>query len=90
MKGQTQMASNGNLTNLTSLLFTERQAAALMNISAAVLKKWRSSDKGPQFVKLGGAIRYHLLNLERYAGRPLRDTGRQAEFVDTDPDGDHC
>lgn len=46
---------------------TERQAAALLNLSPETLRSWRSRRRGPPFVRLGGAVRYDSTALRRWA-----------------------
>ncbi|KAA6181768.1 helix-turn-helix domain-containing protein [Thiohalocapsa marina] len=42
----------------TSLL-TEREAALILSVSARTLQAWRVSGGGPEYVKLGRAVRFH-------------------------------
>lgn len=35
-------------------------------ISEATLERWRSQRKGPQFLRLGGQMRYRLVDVESY------------------------
>ena len=39
-------------------LLNERQAADLLNVRVATLRRWRWAGKGPAFLKIGGAVRY--------------------------------
>ena len=42
-------------------LLTTREAAVILNVSEATLKKWRQRRVGPAFIKYGsGAVRYRL------------------------------
>lgn len=44
---------------MTSVLLTEKQAAARLNLSHRSLQRWRVEGRGPAFVKIGGrAVRY--------------------------------
>ncbi len=47
-------------------LKTEREAAALLAVSPRTLADWRLDGKGPPYVKLHGAIRYRLDDLEAF------------------------
>ena len=40
-------------------LLNEFEAADLLNIKPATLRRWRWSGKGPLFRKIGEAVRYH-------------------------------
>lgn len=42
------------------------QAAQLLGLSPQTLRNWRTQRKGPPYVKLGRAIRYHLEDLRDY------------------------
>lgn len=48
-------------------LLNEKAAAAFLGCSYKTLQKWRST-RTPQlpFVKLGGLVRYRMLDLERF------------------------
>jgi hypothetical protein len=41
----------------------ERQAATFLNISPRTLQAWRVKGGGPQFVKVGAAVRYRVEDL---------------------------
>ena len=47
-------------------LFNERQAASFLCLKPATLRQWRCRDYGPSYHRLGGAIRYHLSDLEKF------------------------
>jgi len=47
-------------------LLTEREAAERLGLSVRTLQKWRLLGSGPQFLKLGHAVRYDPADLERY------------------------
>ena len=42
------------------------ELAQRWQISEATLERWRSQRKGPQFLRLGGQIRYRLADVESY------------------------
>lgn len=42
----------------TLRLLTEQQASGLLNMSAATLRTWRCLGFGPNYQKLGRAVRY--------------------------------
>ncbi len=44
-------------------------------ISEATLERWRSQRKGPQFLRLGGQVRYRLVDVESYAREILEVFG---------------
>ena len=50
-------------------------AAALLGLSPSTLEKLRVSGSGPQYLKLGRAVRYRLDDLARWADeRVVRST----------------
>lgn len=64
-----QMSSDPN--NLPPL-FTPKQAAAYLNIKASTLATWRTREPARvPFVKIGGAVRYRLKDLDSVIQRGL-------------------
>jgi excisionase family DNA binding protein len=59
-----------------------RQAAKLLQLSHRTLERWRLEGQGPVFVKMGGAVRYRMADLEAWAEAQLRrstsDPGKAA------------
>lgn len=53
-------------------LLNERQAAKILNLKVPTLRRWRWAGKGPAFLKIGGAVRYDLAELDRYVGAARR------------------
>jgi Helix-turn-helix domain len=53
-------------------LLNERQAAELLNVRVATLRRWRWAGKGPAFLKIGGAVRYNLAELDRFVAAARR------------------
>jgi predicted site-specific integrase-resolvase len=49
----------------------EVAAAAYLGLAPKTLARWRWAGKGPQVRKFGGAVRYALADLERFAGASL-------------------
>lgn len=47
-------------------ILTEGQAAQFLNISQRTLQMWRLRGGGPEYVKLGRAVRYTKAALEDY------------------------
>ena len=50
-----------------SPLLTNVEAAAFLRLSPRTLDRWRWAQRGPTFKKIGGAVRYRLSDLERFA-----------------------
>jgi hypothetical protein len=47
-------------------LVTEKQASQRMNVSVALLRKWRRVGGGPRYCKLGRLVRYSEGDLAAY------------------------
>ena len=45
---------------------SQNELAKRWQISEATLERWHSQRKGPQFLRLGGQIRYRLADVESY------------------------
>jgi len=45
---------------------SQNELAQRWQISEATLERWRSQRKGPQYLKLGGQVRYRLADVEAY------------------------
>ena len=52
--------------NATRRFDTEAQAATYLNVSRRTLQAWRQRGGGPEYIKLGGAVRYDRAALDRY------------------------
>lgn len=51
---------------MTNETLTTEQLAERWGISPQTLDNWRSSKKGPDYVKMGGVIVYRLEDVRRY------------------------
>ena len=47
-------------------LLSEEEAAELLCLSPATLKKWRRIRRGPRYYRLGSAVRYKREDLEAF------------------------
>ena len=63
---------------LVQQLLNEHQAASILGIKVATLRRWRWAGKPPSFVKIGSAVRYDPEVL-----RDLIDAGRRNSTSDT-------
>lgn len=56
------------MTNLVDIhrLLTETEAANMLRVKVATLRRWRWSGDGPHFTKIGYAVRYELADLQRF------------------------
>jgi predicted site-specific integrase-resolvase len=53
-------------TSMLPRLLDEKQAARIMAVSVAALRRWRHEGRGPQFVRLERCVRYDLRTIERF------------------------
>jgi hypothetical protein len=44
----------------------ERDAAAMLGVSTAALRRWRRERRGPAFIRIEGCIGYRLADLEDF------------------------
>ncbi len=54
-----------------SAFVSTAEAARILNVNVSTLKVWRVRGTGPRFRRWGRLIRYHLDDLEDFAGCPL-------------------
>lgn len=47
-------------------LIREREAADMLNVSVAALRKWRREGKGPRYIKVGRLVRYRVAELDSF------------------------
>lgn len=47
-------------------MLSEKQAARMLAVSVAALRKWRRERRGPQFTRLERCVRYDLRAIERF------------------------
>ena len=59
-------------------LINTEAVAELLGLSPATLRLWRSTGKGPQFVKRGGAVRYRTEDLEEWVASHIVKPERES------------
>ena len=47
-------------------LLNEKQAARMLAVSVAALRRWRREGRGPQFARLQRCVRYDLRAIEQF------------------------
>ena len=59
-------------------LLPERQAADVLGLRVSTLRRWRWAGNGPEFIKIGAAVRYDLAVLQAFiaAGRRTSTSDR--------------
>lgn len=58
-------------------LMTEADVARRLNLAVGTLQSWRITGKGPEFVKLGRAVRYRPEDIERFVQASLTAGARE-------------
>ncbi len=53
-------------------LLKEREAASILSVEIATLRRWRWAGKGPRFLKIGGAVRYDPADLVAFIDKARR------------------
>ena len=69
--------------HLPGSLLDEKEVADTLNVKVATLRRWRWAGRGPQFIKIGGAVRYDPADLAA-----LIEAGRRASTSDPGPNGE--
>ena len=75
------------MSEAISSLIDEREAAKLLSVAPRTLQYWRWAGRGPAFVKIGGAVRYHRRDLDDFVSRGRREpsAASEAEAVQAEP-----
>ena len=63
-------------------LMTETEAARLLGLKVATLRRWRWGGCGPRFIKIGAAVRYDPTDLTAFI-----EAGRRTSTSDPGPEG---
>jgi hypothetical protein len=58
-------------------LLSEKQAARLLAVSVAALRRWRREGRGPKFARVEACIRYDLRAIEEFWQNILRAIERR-------------
>ncbi len=61
------------MVDADAIVVTEREAARVLSVSPAALRRWRREGRGPEFLRVERCIRYRfndlLAYLEKCGGR---------------------
>ncbi len=69
-------------------LVNEHEAAHTLGMKVATLRRWRWSGSGPNFIKIGSAVRYDTAELRAYINANRRSsTSDQGLRSTSNPDG---
>ena len=64
--GRTGLSSNERDAGHMNKLISTKEAAEMLGVTEATLKTWRCREKGPEWVKVEGAVRYDTARLLEY------------------------
>ena len=62
-------------------LLTETETARILSLKVATLRRWRWEGREPHYLKIGNAVRYDPLVLDRYI-----EESRRSSTSETGPD----
>ena len=60
------------MQEFTPLFVNEREAARLLSVSVAALRRWRREGRGPRVTRIEHCVRYRVSDLEAFMTPPLR------------------
>lgn len=60
------------MTTERTRVLREREAAELLGVSQAALRRWRREGRGPSFVRLERCIGYRLADIEVFLSQNLQ------------------
>ena len=63
-------------------LLKEHQAANILSLEVATLRRWRWAGTGLSYIKLGGAVRYDVAEIERFIEAGVRQSTSDPGTVD--------
>ena len=62
-------------------LLKEADAAGILTVEIATLRRWRWAGRGPRYIKIGGAVRYDPADLQAFI-----EAGRRTSTADLGPE----
>ena len=61
------------------MVVTEGEAARLLSVSRAALRRWRREGRGPEFTRLERCVRYDLRSIELFVTQNSSGNKRTAD-----------
>jgi predicted DNA-binding transcriptional regulator AlpA len=52
--------------NTTQSLLEESDVAKLLKVSVAALRRWRTEQRGPRFIKVGALVLYRPVDIDQW------------------------
>ena len=63
-------------------LLNEHETARRLGLRASTLRRWRWAEKGPRYLKVGGAVRYDPADIAAYLEEARRRSEHDAGSAD--------
>ena len=60
-------------------LITEKQAAQMLAVSLAALRRWRREGRGPRFARLQRCVRYDVRSIEAFLAENCSNDKKAAD-----------
>ena len=67
---------------MTGICISQNELAQRWQISQTTLKRWRAKRIGPSFLKLGGQVRYRLMDIIAFEDQKLQVMVHQKPVLD--------
>ena len=68
---------------MTGICISQNELAQRWQISQTTLERWRAQQIGPSFLKLGGQVRYRLMDITAFEDQTLQVMPLQKPDVDS-------
>ena len=67
---------------MTGVCISQNELAQRWQISQTTLERWRAKRIGPSFLKLGGQVRYRLMDIIAFEDQTLQVMAHQEPVLD--------
>lgn len=67
---------------MNGLFISQNELAQRWKISETTLERWRAQRIGPSFLKLGGQVRYRLMDIMAFEDQTLQVMAHQEPVLD--------
>lgn len=64
----------GTIQHAVDALLNEYDVAGIIGMSVASVRRWRTHNAGPQFIKIGSAVRYRLDDIQSFINKMAEQT----------------
>ena len=67
---------------MNGLFISQNELAKRWQVSESTLERWRAERIGPSFLKLGGQVRYRLMDIMAFEDQTLQVMAHQKPVLD--------